>query len=32
MRVTERAVQARWTGGLRAVVQAGDFEVVADEP
>lgn len=29
---TERSVQARWTGGLRAVVQAGDFELVADEP
>jgi putative redox protein len=29
---TERSVQARWKGGLRAVVQAGDFEVVADEP
>lgn len=32
MSATERAVHARWTGGLRAVVQAGDFEVVADEP
>jgi putative redox protein len=32
MGVTERAVQARWTGGLRAVVDAGGFEVVADEP
>jgi len=32
MAVSERAVQARWTGGLRAVVQAGDFELVADEP
>jgi putative redox protein len=32
MGVTERAVQARWTGGLRAVVRTGDFEVVADEP
>jgi putative redox protein len=29
---TERSVQARWTGGLRAVVQAGDFELIADEP
>ena len=27
---TQRA--ARWTGGLRAVVQAGEFELVADEP
>lgn len=32
MGVTERTVQARWTGGLRAVVRAGEFEVVADEP
>jgi len=32
MGVTERAVQARWTGGLRAVVDAGGFEVIADEP
>jgi putative redox protein len=30
--VTERSVRSRLTGGLRAVVQAGDFEVVADEP
>ncbi len=29
---TERSVAARWTGGLRAVVQAGEFELVADEP
>lgn len=29
---TERSVQAHWTGGLRAVVQAGDFELTADEP
>src|SRR5882757_2278866 len=32
MAVSERAVQARLTGGLRAVIQAGDFELVADEP
>ena len=32
MGVTERAVRARWTGGLRAVVDAGGFEVIADEP
>jgi putative redox protein len=32
MTATERTVQASWTGGLRAVAQAGDFEVVADEP
>ncbi len=29
---TERNVRARWDGGLRAVVQAGGFELVADEP
>lgn len=32
MSATERTVQARWTGGLRAVVRAGDFEVATDEP
>jgi putative redox protein len=32
MSVTERTVQASWTGGLRAVVRAGDFELVVDEP
>lgn len=32
MSVTERTVRASWTGGLRAVVRAGDFELVADEP
>ncbi len=30
--MTYRTVTARWTGGLRAVVDAGGFEVVADEP
>lgn len=29
---TERSVQARWDGGLRAVVDAGGFELVVDEP
>jgi putative redox protein len=29
---TQRSVQARWDGGLRAVVQAGGFELVVDEP
>lgn len=29
---SERSVQARWDGGLRAVVQAGDFELIVDEP
>jgi len=29
---TQRSVKARWDGGLRAVVQAGEFELVVDEP
>jgi putative redox protein len=29
---TERSVRARWDGGMRAVVQAGDFELIVDEP
>jgi putative redox protein len=29
---TERTVRARWEGGLKAVVRAGEFEVVSDEP
>lgn len=29
---TERSVRARWDGGLRAVVDAGGFELVVDEP
>ncbi|MCE0765806.1 OsmC family protein [Pseudonocardia kujensis] len=32
MGVSERSVSARWTGGLRAEVDAGGFTVVADEP
>lgn len=28
----ERTVTARWDGGLRAVVTAGEFEIVVDEP
>ena len=32
MSVTERTAKARWTGGMRAVVSAGRFELVADEP
>jgi putative redox protein len=32
MTVTERTVKSRWTGGMRAVVSAGHFELVADEP
>lgn len=29
---SERSVSARWDGGLRAVVQAGGFELIVDEP
>lgn len=29
---SSRSVQARWDGGLRAVVQAGEFELIVDEP
>jgi putative redox protein len=32
MTTTHRSVSARWTGGLRAEVDAGGFAVVADEP
>ena len=32
MGATENSVQARWDGGLRAVVSAGGFEIEADEP
>ncbi|GAA4873495.1 OsmC family protein [Pseudonocardia benzenivorans] len=32
MGATERTVHARWSGGLRSVVDAGGFEVVSDEP
>lgn len=32
MSATERSVSARWTGGLRAEVDAGGFAVVSDEP
>ncbi len=28
----QRSVQARWDGGMRAVVTAGRFEIVVDEP
>jgi putative redox protein len=27
-----RTVEARWIGGLRTVVQAGDHEIIVDEP
>lgn len=29
---TERTVAARWTGGMRAEIDAGGFPLVADEP
>ena len=32
MSVTQRTVQASWSGGLKTVVQAGGFAIVADEP
>jgi putative redox protein len=32
MTVSQRSVSARWTGGLRAEVDAGGFDLVADEP
>lgn len=30
--MTQRRVSARWDGGLRAIVDAGGFELVVDEP
>jgi putative redox protein len=30
--VNQRTVDARWTGGMMAVVRAGDHEIVVDEP
>jgi len=30
--MTDRTVRTRWTGGMRAVSDAGGFEIVADEP
>lgn len=29
---TERTVTARWTGGMRAEIDAGGFDLVSDEP
>jgi putative redox protein len=29
---SERSVRGRWTGGLRAEIEAGGFTLVADEP
>ena len=28
----ERIVDARWAGGMKSAVQAGDFEIIVDEP
>jgi putative redox protein len=28
----QRTVDARWEGGMRAVVHAGDFAIIVDEP
>ena len=28
----ERIVDARWEGGMKSSVQAGDFEIIVDEP
>jgi putative redox protein len=30
--MSERTVHTRWDGGMRAVTQVGNFEVVVDEP
>ena len=30
--MTDRTVTTRWTGGMRAVSDAGGFEIVVDEP
>jgi putative redox protein len=30
--MADRIVHTRWDGGMRAVTQVGDFEVVVDEP
>lgn len=30
--MTDRTVHTRWTGGMRAVSDAGGFEIIADEP
>lgn len=32
MTITQRTASARWTGGLRAELDAGGFALVADEP
>jgi putative redox protein len=30
--MADRTVHTRWDGGMRAVTQVGDFEIVVDEP
>lgn len=30
--MTDRTVHTRWTGGMRAVTEVGEFEIVVDEP
>jgi len=30
--MTDRTVRTRWSGGMRAVTDAGGFELVVDEP
>jgi uncharacterized OsmC-like protein len=32
MAAVERIVDARWEGGMKSAVQAGDFEIIVDEP
>jgi putative redox protein len=32
MTMGERTVRTRWDGGMRAITQAGGFEIVVDEP
>jgi putative redox protein len=32
MTMGERTVRTRWDGGMRAVTEAGGFEIVVDEP
>jgi putative redox protein len=32
MAAVERIVDARWAGGMKSAVQAGDFEIIVDEP
>jgi uncharacterized OsmC-like protein len=32
MAAVKRIVDARWAGGMKSAVQAGDFEIIVDEP